>query len=108
MDFDKPNADHEKDLIALERRLAAWRPAGGALNRDRMLFDAGRATERAEGRLWCWRMATAVLVLLNAGARRVPRPPTITTSRCRDGPREPNWTAGTVASGARAGAGAGH
>ena len=31
------------DLTALERRLAAWRPAAGALDRDRMLYDAGRA-----------------------------------------------------------------
>ena len=31
------------DLSALERRLAAWRPAAGALDRDRMLYDAGRA-----------------------------------------------------------------
>ena len=47
MDIDKPRPDLENDLTAVERRLAAWRPAA-ALDRDRMLFHAGRAAAQAE------------------------------------------------------------
>ncbi len=53
------------DLSALERRLAAWRPATGALDRDRMLYDAGRAAAAAEARPW--RLAAAALLLATAG-----------------------------------------
>src|SRR5262249_39292774 len=35
------------DLTAMERRLAGWRPSTGALDRDRMLYDAGRAAGAA-------------------------------------------------------------
>jgi hypothetical protein len=47
------------DLSSLERRLAAWRPAAGALDRDRMLYDAGRAAAGAR----TWRLAAAALLL---------------------------------------------
>jgi hypothetical protein len=59
MDFDKSEPDRENDLTALERRLAAWRPATGAVDRDRMLYDAGWAAARAEHRAHIWRLATA-------------------------------------------------
>jgi hypothetical protein len=64
MDIDKPHLDHENDLTDLERRLSAWQPATGGLDRDRMLFDAGRAAARAEGRSRYWRLATVALVLV--------------------------------------------
>lgn len=50
------------DLTALERRLSGWRPAAGALDRDRMLYDAGRAA--AEGRRHPWRSTAAAVLLL--------------------------------------------
>jgi hypothetical protein len=67
MDIDKSQPDQENDLTALERRLAGWRPAIGGLDRDRMLFDAGRAAARAEGRSRLWQLATAALVFVTAG-----------------------------------------
>ena len=67
MHADTPEPDHEDevgpDLTALERRLAAWRPAAGALDRDRMLYDAGRA---AAGAL-SWRLSAAALLLATLG-----------------------------------------
>jgi hypothetical protein len=65
MDID--NHRLEDDLNALEHRLSAWRPAaGGALDRDRMLYDAGRASA-IDGRVRSWRLATAALLLLTVG-----------------------------------------
>jgi hypothetical protein len=64
MDVDKKGHDLEDDLTALERRVAAWRPAAGLLNRDRTLFDAGRAAALAEGRSRVWQLATAASALL--------------------------------------------
>jgi hypothetical protein len=61
METDIP--DREPELTALERRLAAWRPATGALDRDRMLYDAGRAAAGARP----WRLATAALMLVSLG-----------------------------------------
>jgi hypothetical protein len=64
------NPDHEivdPELSALEQRLAAWRPSPGALDRDRMLYDAGRAAARAENRLQSWRLATAALLVISIG-----------------------------------------
>jgi hypothetical protein len=64
---DTPESDRDNttgpDLTALERRLAAWRPAAGALDRDRMLYDAGRAAAGARP----WRPATAALLLATTG-----------------------------------------
>jgi hypothetical protein len=67
MDIDKPQPDQENELSALERRLTGWRPATGGLNRDRMLYEAGRAAARAEGRSRLWQLATAALTLMIAG-----------------------------------------
>ncbi len=69
MDTDNPGPGREDenaigpDLTALERRLAGWRPAAGALDRDRMLYDAGRAAAGARP----WRLAAAALMLVSLG-----------------------------------------
>jgi hypothetical protein len=50
--MDAHTPDHEDDLSADERRLAAWQPAAGSLDTDAMLFEAGRAVGRGgRGRL---------------------------------------------------------
>jgi hypothetical protein len=67
MDHDNPDCEHEIDLTALEQRLAAWRPAAAALDRDRMLFDAGRAAAEADSHARAWRRATAALALAVIG-----------------------------------------
>ena len=61
MDIEHPEIQNEFDLSEFERRLAAWRPAVGGLDRDRMLYEAGRAAARADGRVQSWRLATAAL-----------------------------------------------
>ncbi len=48
------------DLSALEQRLAAWQPAEGALDRDRMLYEAGRAA--AGSRVRPWQIGTAAML----------------------------------------------
>jgi len=57
----------ENELNAMERRLATWRPVIGALDRDRMLYEAGRAAARADARVQSWRLATAALILIGVG-----------------------------------------
>jgi hypothetical protein len=42
-----PNLIARDDSGELERRLRSWQPSLGGLDRDRMLFDAGRAAARA-------------------------------------------------------------
>jgi hypothetical protein len=64
MDIEHTENERELDLSEVERRLAAWRPASGGLDRDRMLYEAGRAAARADGRIHSWRLATAALTLL--------------------------------------------
>lgn len=57
----------ESDLNATEARLSGWSPAASGLDRDRMLFLAGRAAGRSEMRR---RMAVAsagLVVLISAG-----------------------------------------
>jgi hypothetical protein len=67
MEMEHPDHDPEIDLSAVERRLAAWRPSAGSLDRDRMLYNAGRAAANADGRVQTWRLATAALALLAVG-----------------------------------------
>ncbi len=67
MDIEHPDRDPEIDLSAVERRLAAWRPAAGGLDRDRMLYEAGRTAARVDGRVQSWRLATAALILVAVG-----------------------------------------
>jgi hypothetical protein len=67
MQTDRPAVDHENDMTAFERRLAAWRPSGSPLARDRMLFNAGRATALDESRIRYWRLTTVALILVTSG-----------------------------------------
>jgi len=69
MGIDKANRDHEieDNMNALEQRLAAWRPALGAFDRDRMLYSAGWSAARADSHIQSWRLATAALLLLTIG-----------------------------------------
>lgn len=53
----------ENDLNMLEERLRSWMPSAGGLDRDRLLFETGRA--RASARLW--KLATAAAILLSFG-----------------------------------------
>ena len=64
MDF--TNDRLEDNLKALEHRLATWRPAIGGLDRDRMLYEAGKA-QVTEGHVRFWRLATAALLFVTVG-----------------------------------------
>jgi hypothetical protein len=57
------------ELNEIERRLTLLRPASGGLDRDRMLFEAGRASARAEahGRAWAGAVAASMVVALALG-----------------------------------------
>ena len=58
-------------MRAFEERLRSWVPSPGGLDRDRMLFEAGRAEAEGpiRGRISSgfWRLATAAAVLLASG-----------------------------------------
>jgi hypothetical protein len=62
-----PDRIPQDDLTDLERRLAALRPTARGLDRDRMLFEAGRASARAEGRIWVLSAAASALVVVGLG-----------------------------------------
>jgi len=49
-------------LTPFEQALAALQPLPGALDRDRLMFEAGRSTVPRGG--WMWPYATAALVLI--------------------------------------------
>lgn len=51
---------HETELTDLEMALAALQPAPTALNRDSLMFEAGRASAPAERARWGWPLATLV------------------------------------------------
>jgi hypothetical protein len=61
----------EDQLSSLEERLRSWVPSPDRLDRDRMLFEAGRAEARgpiqAGTRANLWKFATAAAVLLASG-----------------------------------------
>src|SRR5262245_25425879 len=61
--MDTPDRLSRGDLTDLERRLSGWTPSAGALDRDRMLFEAGRAAARSETR---GRLTTALAAGLAA------------------------------------------
>ena len=69
MSIERTGRDPEGDLSALERRLGNWRPAAGVVDRDRMLFEAGRAAARNEswGRFGGLSSAFLALVALGLG-----------------------------------------
>ena len=58
-------------LNELEARLRQWAPNLGGLDRDRMLFEAGRAEavggSRPGPRVWLWKSAAAATVILALG-----------------------------------------
>src|SRR5262249_25175621 len=60
-------SDQARDpaLTALEAALAALRPAPDALERDTLMYQAGRASVRRPG--WLWPGATAMLAVALAG-----------------------------------------
>lgn len=66
------------DLSATEAALAALAPAPAALDRDRLMFQAGRAAGGAAG--WGWPAATGALTALAAALALVMvlRPPVVT------------------------------
>lgn len=59
---------HDHDLNALEQRLRGWQPDGGRLDRDRTLFEAGRAAagppRRSTSRALAWPAVTALAATL--------------------------------------------
>ncbi|GEM_PF-1495241 len=61
----------EDQMSPLEERMRSWVPSPGGLDRDRMLFEAGRAkvqgTIQAGTRANLWKFATAAAVLLASG-----------------------------------------
>jgi hypothetical protein len=62
-----PDRIPQDDLTDLERRLTALRPTAQALDRDRMLFEAGRASARGEGRAWVLSAAASALMVVGLG-----------------------------------------
>ncbi|WP_165227637.1 hypothetical protein [Aquisphaera insulae] len=64
----QPDGDELNDL---EGRLRTWQPSAGGLDREAMIFEAGRASVRrspsAAVDLRAWRLATAAAVVLAAG-----------------------------------------
>ncbi|HEV3165474.1 MAG TPA: hypothetical protein VGZ22_15715 [Isosphaeraceae bacterium] len=56
----------ERDLSDLERRLRRWQPAPAALDRDQMLFEAGRAAARTQASSLLWPAVAASLALATA------------------------------------------
>ena len=43
--------DRQEQINAIENRLARWKPSATAIDRDRLLFESGRAAGRAEARI---------------------------------------------------------
>ena len=65
--MDTPGRDTENDLTGLEQQLARFRPAPIALDRDTMLFEAGRASALLERRGRLGSSMAAVFALLAVG-----------------------------------------
>lgn len=67
MSIERTGHGLDSDLSALERWLGSWRPVPGVIDRDRLLFETGRAAGRAGswGRLG-W-LASACLALVAFG-----------------------------------------
>ena len=70
---DEFDAGIPENLNALADRLRGWQPSSGGLDRDRLIFEAGRAAGLAEARtvyrkrFWPMAMATAASLLLAVG-----------------------------------------
>jgi len=69
---DEFDAGIPENLNALADRLRGWQPSSGGLDRDRLIFEAGRAAGLAEARttyrkrFWPMAMATAASLLVAA------------------------------------------
>lgn len=65
------STENEGELSPLERSLASLRPAPAAIDRDEVLFQAGRAAAVAQqaatqtSRVRLWQLATAAMLLLS-------------------------------------------
>jgi hypothetical protein len=68
------------DLNALADRLRGWQPSTGGLDRDRLIFEAGRAAGLAEARasfhrrFWPLAMAASLLLATGLFMTRHPEP----------------------------------
>ena len=62
-----PDRIPRDDLTDPERQLAALRPTARGLDRDRMLFEAGRASARAGDRARVWALSAAASALVVVG-----------------------------------------
>ena len=65
--MDSTGSDREADLNDLEEALAQLRPSSVALDRDRLIFEAGRAAGRAERRGWVGPATAAAFALVAIG-----------------------------------------
>lgn len=65
---------NESPLIDLERALLALAPTPPALDRDRLLYEAGRRAARRRGRVWPAATAALTLLALALGGVLVLRP----------------------------------
>jgi hypothetical protein len=65
--MDTTGRDPENDLTGLEQQLARFRPAPIALERDKMLFEAGRASALAERRGRLGMSMAAIFALIAVG-----------------------------------------
>ena len=68
--MDTQGSRSERDMSELERVLAPLRPVSGSLSRDRMLYEAGRASIRAEARVRLL-MGTSALLLVSLMAQGI-------------------------------------
>jgi hypothetical protein len=60
-----PEQAHDPELTAFEQNLAALVPASGQLNRDRVMFRAGKASVKRAS--WLWPAAAGAMTLVAAG-----------------------------------------
>jgi hypothetical protein len=65
--MDTPAPFSPEELTELERRLSGWAPTAAALDRDRMLFEAGRASARTGARIRLTTTLAAGLAALAVG-----------------------------------------
>ena len=54
-------------LKKIERQIQSWGPAGCGIDRDRLIYEAGRASLNVGPRPVLWRLATAASLLLAVG-----------------------------------------
>jgi hypothetical protein len=63
-----PEHTHDLEMTDLERALGAFRPAAARLDRDRLMFEAGRRSAAAPARSrWAWPAVAASLAAVALG-----------------------------------------